>query len=87
MGGVDKADLYCGIYGINRKNMKWWHRLFFGHIERALVNAYGTYCKVIASRIPSLEFRRYVTLALITLGRSPKVGRPLNLASPSVCKK
>ena len=54
MGGVDKADLYCGIYGINRKNMKWWHRLFFGHIERALVNAYVTYCKVIAFRIPSL---------------------------------
>ena len=86
MGVVDKADLYCAIYGISRKD-KWWHRLFFGLTERALVSAYVTYRKVTASRIPSLEFRRNVTLALITLGRPPNVGRPLNLASPSVSKK
>ncbi len=26
MGGVDKADMLCSIYGINRKSKKWWHR-------------------------------------------------------------
>ena len=29
MGGVDKADMLCSLYGINRKSRKWWHRLFF----------------------------------------------------------
>ena len=87
MGGVDKADFYCAIYGINFTNKKWWHRSFFGLIERALVNVYVTYRKVTASRIPSLEFWHNVTLALITLGRPPKVGWPLNLPSPSVSKK
>ena len=61
--------------------------MFSGLIERAWVNTYVTYRKVIVSRIPSLEFRRNVTLALITLRRPPKVSRPLNLPSPSVYKK
>lgn len=87
MGGVDKADFYCAIYGLNRKNVKWWHRLFFGLIDRALTNAYVAYCKVTGRKIPSLQFRRNVTLALITLGRPPKVGRPSSLSSPLVSKK
>ena len=61
-------------YGIIRKNKKLWHRLFSSLIERALVIAYVTYRKVTASRIPSMEFRRNVTLSLITLERPPKVG-------------
>ena len=87
MGGVDKTDFYCAVYGINRKNKKWWHRLLFRHIERAFVNAYVTYRTVTASRNPSLEFRRNFTLALITLERPPKISQPLNLALSSVCKK
>ena len=87
MGGVDKADFYCAIYGLNRKNVKWWHRLFFGLIDRALTNAYVIYCKVTDCKISSLQFRRNVTLALITLGHPPKVGRPLSLTSPLVSKK
>ena len=55
IGGVGKADFYCAIYGINRKNKKWQHRLFSGLIEKAWVNTYVTYRKVTASRIPSLE--------------------------------
>ena len=45
MGGIDKADFYCAIYGINRKNVKWWHRICFGLIYRAITNAYITFCK------------------------------------------
>ena len=87
MGGVNKTDFYCAVYGINRKNKKWWHRLLFRLIERAFVNAYVTYRTVTASRNSSLEFQRNFTLALITLGRPPKISQPLNLASSSVCKK
>ena len=29
MGGVDKTDFYCAIYGINCKNKKWWHIIVF----------------------------------------------------------
>ena len=87
MGWVDKADFYCASYGLNRKNVKWWHRLFFGLINRALINANVTYCKVTGHKITSLQFRGNITLALITLGRPTKVGRPLSVASPLVSKK
>ena len=86
MGGVDKADFYCAIYGINRKNVKWWHRIFFGLIDRTMTNAYITFCKVTGTKVPSLLFRRNVTLSLLTLGRTPKVGRPLS-STPLVAKK
>ena len=87
MGGVDKADFYCAIYGINRKNVKWWHRIFFGLIDRAITNAYITFCKATGRKIPSLLFRRNVTLALLTLGKPPKIGRPLGTPSPIPAKK
>ena len=29
MGGVVKADMVCGIDGVNRKSKKWWHKMFF----------------------------------------------------------
>ena len=83
-------EIYISVtdaYGIIRKNKKLWHRLFSSLIERALVIAYVTYRKVTASRIPSMEFRRNVTLSLITLEHPPKVGWALHLASPPVCKK
>ena len=41
MCGMDKADIYCAIYGINRKNVTWWHRIFFGLIDRVITNDNG----------------------------------------------
>ena len=40
MGGVDKADMYCSLYGLGRKSKKCWHRIFLGLIDRPLVNSY-----------------------------------------------
>lgn len=57
MGGVDKVEFYHTIYRLNRKNVKWWHRLFFGLIDRALTNTYITYKKVSEDHITSLQFR------------------------------
>ena len=34
MGGVDKADMLCSLHGIGRKSKKWWHRIFFGLLDR-----------------------------------------------------
>ena len=87
MRGVDKADFYCAIYGINRKNVKWWHRIFFGLIDRVITNAYIAFCKVTGQKASSLLFRRNVTLSLLTLGRPPKIGRPLHASSPLPVKK
>lgn len=27
MGGVNKADMLCSIYGLDRISKKWWHRI------------------------------------------------------------
>ena len=58
--GVDKADMLCAVHGLDRKSKKWWHRIFFGIIDRTLINAYVAYCKIESSKITTLEFRRLV---------------------------
>lgn len=88
MGGVDKADYYCALYGIDRKNVKWWHQILFGLIDRTITNVYIAFSKVTGVKESSLLFRRNVTLALLTLGKPPKVVRPLSAnASPLLSKK
>ena len=67
MLGVDRADQLCAIYGIDRKSKKWWHRIFFGIIDRTIVNAQIVHNKFSASPLNSLNFRRSVAQRLITL--------------------
>jgi hypothetical protein len=86
MGGVDKADMLCSIHGINRKAKKWWHRLFFGILDRTLVNAMIAYNKLENAKVATLLFRRYVAQSLITLSRKPRIGRPLR-SPPLLVKK
>jgi len=53
-----------------------------------MTNAYIAYSKMTGAKQSSLVFRRNVTLALLTLGKPPKVGRPLSVnASPLISKK
>ena len=47
MGGVDRADMLCSIYGVRCKSNKWWHRIFFGLVSCTLCNAYVVYKKLI----------------------------------------
>lgn len=77
MGGVDKADMLCSLYGMDRKSRKWWHRLFFGIIDRMLVNAYVVHNKLEDKSIPLLLFRRSVAQHLLTAATPPQIGRPL----------
>ena len=43
MGGVDRADHFCGSYALLRKMSKWWRKLFFKLMEVAIVNSYILY--------------------------------------------
>ena len=43
MGGVDKADHYCGSYAFLRKTAKWWRKMFFWLFEVAIVNSFILY--------------------------------------------
>ncbi|GFO21829.1 PiggyBac transposable element-derived protein 4-like [Plakobranchus ocellatus] len=82
MGGVDRADMLCGSYGLSWKSKKWWHRVFFGLIDRTLVNAYIVYRQICENKT-RLNFRREVPLALLTMSRPPRVGRPFKSPCPS----
>ncbi|GFO06574.1 PiggyBac transposable element-derived protein [Plakobranchus ocellatus] len=82
MGGVDKADMLCSLYGVSRKSKKWWHRLFFGLIDRTMVNAFIVFSKVSEGKLSLQNFLRSVALSLVTLSKPPKMGQ---LLAPSPC--
>lgn len=86
MGGVDKADMLCAIYGVGRKSKKWWHRIFFGLLDRTVVNAAIAFEKIEKKGLSLLDFRRSVAQTLITLSRSAR-GRHSATTSPGVVQK
>ena len=43
IGGVNKADYYCGSYAFSRKTAKWWRKMFFWIFEVAIVNSFILY--------------------------------------------
>lgn len=89
--GVDKADMLCSIYGVNRKSVKWWQRLFWGILDIAFINSYVVY-KSQHGQLPLLEFRQNVVRGLLMLAKAikPKRGRPsavVVVATPQVLTK
>ena len=82
-----QSRLFRALYGLDRKSYKWWHRIFFGFVDRAMANAYICYLKSGVPKIPNLEFRKKVTLGLLSLGHAPKVGRPLTTLAVNVVKE
>ena len=87
MGGVDQADFKCAVNGRNRKSTKWWHRIFFGLLDRTLANSFIVYKKVGKENLSMLTFRRLFVQALMTLSKPPKVGRPLGSSPLPASKK
>nr|CAH7728858.1 unnamed protein product [Callosobruchus chinensis] len=77
MGGVDHADQLRATYGLNRKSKKWWHRLLWGFIEMAFINAYIIYCES-REKIRTLEFRRSVSQGLIIMSETKGKRKILN---------
>ena len=66
MGGVDKHDLLRQLYEINRKSMKWLHRLLFGSLDMAVVNTYVVHNASKKQQLLFLEFRRDLAMGLLT---------------------
>ena len=74
MGGVDKHDMLRHLYGVNRKSVKWWHRIFFGLLDMAIVNAYVLYnsSPEIEKNISLLAFRQELALGLLTFAKQKR---------------
>lgn len=75
MGGVDRADQLRSTYGMIRRSRKWWHRLFWGFLDIAFVNAYIIYNKMDFEKKTTLEFRRCVSMGLMAALNSTKSRR------------
>lgn len=73
MGGVDHADRLRVAYGLNRRSKKWWHRIFWGLLDIAFVNAYIIHSHL-HEKQSLLEFRRNVSLGLMTFKLTKKKG-------------
>ena len=69
-----------------RKSKKWWHRIFFGLLDRTIANAAIAFEKSEKKGMNLLDFRRCVAQTLITLSR-PARGRQPASASPSLLPK
>lgn len=71
MGGVDYHDQLRQCYGIDRRSKKWWHRIFWGCLEIAFVNAFVVYKKIKNEpKLNLLNFRREVSIGLCS--KAPK---------------
>lgn len=66
MGGVDMADRLRALYCVDRKSPKWWHRLFWGVLDIAFVNAYVIHGLIFEKRTVK-DFRRSVAQGLMTM--------------------
>ena len=64
MGGVDKHDQLRQYYNVERKSIKWWHRIAFGLLDMAVVNAFLMYQEIGHDSISLFEFRRSLALGL-----------------------
>ena len=83
MGGVDLADFYCAANRRSRKSPKWWHRIFWGLLDRILANSFVVFKKLTHENMTMLTYRRHVLQGLITLAKPPTVGRLISNTTSS----
>ena len=55
MGGVDRYDQRLSYYGLNRKSIKWWKKVFFRLFEMSIVNSMLLFFK----KFPEFEKKKY----------------------------
>ncbi|XP_018013422.1 piggyBac transposable element-derived protein 4-like isoform X2 [Hyalella azteca] len=72
MGGVERHDQLRQLYGIKRKNIKWWHCIFFGLLDMAIVNSFILYRDAGHPTIDLLDYRRELGTGLLTFSTKPK---------------
>ena len=66
MGRMDKHVMLRQLYEINRKSMKWWHRLLFGLLDMAVVDTYVVCNASKQQQLLFLEFQRDLAMGLLT---------------------
>ena len=81
MSEVDKADMLCSVQRLSRKSKKWWLRIFFGLIDRTIINAQIAYSKIEGESVSVLDYRRAVAQALIARAIPVRAGRPRSMRS------
>lgn len=88
MGGVDTADRLRALYCVDRKSPKWWHRIFWGVLDIAFVNAYVVHGLIIEKSTVK-DFRRSVAQGLMTMKNLTKKKRASkdNISSPCSNKR
>ena len=86
MGGVDTANHLRSLYERNRRSKKWWHRLFYALLETTLVNSWICFNDVVEDPVSLLDFKRSVTLGLLTTGLNPGLDTVSRVARLSLTK-
>ena len=82
MGGVDLADQHFCYYSVERKNMKWWRKIFWRLHDIAIINAAVIYranmSTSISKPLTNLQFRLKLVHSLTEplLGSRLGPGRP-----------
>ena len=74
MGGVDHADQMIGLYNLDRKSCKWWHKVFFCLLLTAVYNSYIIFCETNYKRIPYIQYFINLAESMIEVERT-KTGK------------
>ena len=69
MGGVDHADQMITLYDLDRKNKKWWRKVFFRLLLTAVYISFVIFCYVRHKKISYISFFVNVAETLIDFGR------------------
>ena len=87
MGGVDLTDQMVTVYELDRKNRKWWRKVFFRMLMVAVHNSFIVFCETNHMKMPFFGYLVSLAEGLIDQGRSGlprkrtrKVGRRSNAA-------
>lgn len=88
MGGIDTADRLRALSCIDHKSSKWWHRLFWGALDIAFVNACIEH-GLIFGKSSAKDFRRSIAQGLMTIKDADKKKKASrgNSASPEPSKR
>ena len=70
MGGVDKHDQLRQVYGLDRKSVKWWHRIFFGLLDMSIVNVFVIYKESCPDEVVNIKsFKRELASGLLAYSK------------------
>ncbi|UYV68677.1 K02A2.6-like [Cordylochernes scorpioides] len=67
MGGVDLSDQMLNTYIDERRSLKWWNKVFFSMVFRAMINSYIIYKKNCPNPIDRFHFHIEIVEALIMM--------------------